>query len=225
MQLLFWREPLRFKVPGRDLPDDALMQAQEEEVLKLEEYDRIAEEGWDKFYYEEYVYRITNYEAGQVPQEMKRLESFAQDCQKEWAKRGVQCMFGSADPHPFFKLSLARSMVKFTEDLYYQPEKVERALRRMTEETITLLLNGAKQSGIKISLLAEERASAFYYPLWVFEKFWWPYTVQIVDALWSEGIAQDAPDTDWGKTFLILNSSKGSFILRLYMTYFQPMRF
>ena len=62
MQLLFWRQPLRFKTPGRDLPDDVLMQAFEEEVLKIEDYDRIIEEGWDKFYYEEYLYRITDWQ-------------------------------------------------------------------------------------------------------------------------------------------------------------------
>jgi uroporphyrinogen-III decarboxylase len=37
-------------------------------------------------------------------------------------------------------------------------------------------------------MLTEERASAFFYPPAVFERFWWPYTREIVDAFWAEGI-------------------------------------
>jgi Uroporphyrinogen decarboxylase (URO-D) len=217
MQILFWRQPLRFKVPGRDLPEDALMQAYEEEVLKIEDYDRIIEEGWEKFYYEEYVYRITNYETGQVPKVMEELLSFANKATEEWAKRDVQPLVGSADPHPFFKLSLGRSMIRFTEDLYYRPEIVEKALKRMTDETISLLIDGCKKTGIKIALFAEERASGFYYPMKIFERFWWPYTVRIVDALWSAGIVTGMHlDTNWDKNIPYFKQlPRGSYILEL----------
>ena len=216
-QTLFWKQPLRFLVPGKDLPGDQVMQALEEEVLQIEEYDRIAQEGWDKFYYDEYVYRITDYAPGQVPQVMADLEAWAGEALKGWEERGVQSLYGSADPHPFFKLSLARSLIKFTEDLYYRPEMVERALKPMVEETIKMLLDGCKQTGINITLLVEERAAAYYYPLHVFERFWWPYTVQIVDALFSEGIVTAMHlDTDWTKNLPYFKQlPKGSYILQL----------
>jgi len=189
MQLLFWRQPLRFKTPGKDLPDDVLMQAVEEEVLKIEDYDRILEEGWDKFFYGEYLYRITDWEQPNgVQDKMKEMESLAEKAAQEWEKRDVKCFGAAADTHPFFKLSLARSLVKFTEDMYYRPEIVDRVLQRMTDETIPPLIEGCKKTGIKVALIGEERSSAFYYPLHIFERFWWPYLVQIVDALWSEGI-------------------------------------
>jgi uroporphyrinogen-III decarboxylase len=90
--------------------------------------------------------------------------------------------------HPFFCLSLMRSLVPFTEDLYYDPEPVERALRKMTADLIPKQIDMVKSSGVDLWLLVEERASGFLYPPAVFERFWWPYTRQIVDAFWSEGI-------------------------------------
>ena len=37
-------------------------------------------------------------------------------------------------------------------------------------------------------MLVEERAEAYFYPLKIFERFWWPYTKQIVETWSSEGI-------------------------------------
>ena len=221
MQLLFWRQPLRFKTPGRDLPDDVLMQAFEEEVLKIEDYDRIIEEGWDKFYYEEYLYRITDWQPPNgVQEKMKEMESVATKAAKEWEKRDVKCLGATADIHPFFKLSLARSMVKFTEDMYYRPEIVDRVLQRMTDETIPPLIEGCRKTGINVALIGEERSSAFYYPLHIFERFWWRYLVQIVDALWSEGIVLFLHlDTCYDKNIPYFKQlPKGSVVLQLDST-------
>ena len=216
-QTLFWKQPLRFLVPGKDIPEDQVMQAFEREVLQVEEYGRIAEEGWDKFYYDEYVYRITDYPPGQVSPVMADLEAWAGQAVRVWDERDVKPLYGSADPHPFFKLCLARSLIKFTEDLYYRPEMVEMALKPMVEETIEALLKGCKQNESNITLLVDERASAFYYPLHIFERFWWPYTVQIVDALFSEGIVTAMHlDTDWSKNLPYFKQlPKGSYILQL----------
>jgi uroporphyrinogen-III decarboxylase len=91
-------------------------------------------------------------------------------------------------------------MVKFTEDLYYRPEMVEKALARMTEEFITFGLALCKDAGINIMKVVEERAGAFFYPLKIFERFWWPYTLQIAEAFWSEGIKISFHlDTCWDK--------------------------
>jgi uroporphyrinogen-III decarboxylase len=90
--------------------------------------------------------------------------------------------------HPFFSLSLMRSMVPFRQDLYYDPEPVERALRRLTADLIPSPIAMVKQSGVDLCMLTEERASAYFFPPAVFERFWWPYTREIVEAFWSEGI-------------------------------------
>jgi hypothetical protein len=218
MQIIFWQQPLAWKVPGRDLPDDYAMQVIEEEVLPISEYERITEEGWHKFYYEDYIYRITNLKKPDgVQKERDNIEKLAVIAEKEWGKRGVKNLCGSIDFHPFFKLSLMRSMVRFTEDLYYRGDQVERVLERMTDDMIPPLIETCKETGVKVAAFVEERASAYYYPLKVFERFWWPFTEKIVDALFSEGIVLVMHlDTDWGKNIPYFKKlPKGSVVLEL----------
>jgi uroporphyrinogen-III decarboxylase len=78
---------------------------------------------------------------------------------------------------------------------------VERALDKMTDEFIDFGTSLCRESGIKIRKTVEERAGAFFYPLEIFERFWWPYTKRIVDAFWSEGIRTSFRlDTGWDKS-------------------------
>ena len=180
--------PMKMRIPGKDLADDQTFQLDEQEILKPEDYDTIAEIGMEKFYYEDYLWRITDLRPDELPGTFERLvggvTSFANEC----ARRDTRMFFGADSLHPFFALSLMRSMVPFTQDLYYDPAPVERALQRMTADLIPSQIQMVKQTGIKLLLLVEERASGFFYPPAVFERFWLPYTRAIVEALWSEGI-------------------------------------
>jgi uroporphyrinogen-III decarboxylase len=119
--------------------------------------------------------------------------------------------------HPFFRLSLGRSMVKFTEDLYYNPDKIDKALKTMTREFIDTTINSSKMFDNDIALVVEERAGGFFYPPKVFERFWWPYTAEIVDALWSEGIVTWFHlDTSWDRNIPYFKQlPRGSAILAL----------
>ncbi len=85
-------------------------------------------------------------------------------------------------------------MVKFTEDLYYRPEMLERVLSKLTDEFITFGIDLCKGLGVKIMKIAEERAGAFFYPLRIFDKFWWRYTTRIVDAYCQRLIDEDGND-------------------------------
>ena len=106
----------------------------------------------------------------------------------EFIKRKVGIKFSISYFHPFFTLSLTRSLIKFTQDLYYRPELVENALETMTEDVIQAGINACKKTGFKWIYMPEERAEAAIYPLKIFERFWWPYTKRIVDAWHAEGI-------------------------------------
>jgi hypothetical protein len=180
--------PMKMRIPGKNLPDDEMFQLVEEEILKPEDYDKICEMGLDDFYYADYLWRITDLKPEDLPREIEALTASQIDFAMECAKRGIQSLFLGYALHPFFTLSLMRSMVSFTQDLYYNPKPVEKTLKRLTAELIPKQISIAKQSGINTCLLVEERASAFFYPLSIFERFWWPYTQDIVDAFWSEGI-------------------------------------
>jgi uroporphyrinogen-III decarboxylase len=138
----------------------------------------------------------------------------------ELDKRGVQLFLGAHEFHPFFRLSLMRSMVPFIQDLYYNPEPVERALKYMTAELIPKQISVAKASGVNSWLFTDERASGFYYPLSIFERFWWPYTQEVVDAFWSEGIVTIFHlDTCWDKNISYFKKlPRGSAIIQLDST-------
>jgi len=212
--------PMRMRIPGKDLPDDHIFQLAEEEVLRIEDYDKICDMGIDRFYYEDYLWRITDLKPEDLPKAIEGLQASFAQFMTECGKRGVQPFFLGYAIHPFFTLSLMRSMVPFTQDLYFNPEPVERALKHMTAELIPKQLSIVKQSGINVWLLTEERASAFYYPPSVFERFWWPYTMEIVDAFWSEGIVTVFHlDTCWDKNIPYFKKlPKGSAILELDST-------
>ncbi|MBW2400454.1 MAG: hypothetical protein JRG80_14425 [Deltaproteobacteria bacterium] len=180
--------PMKMKIPGRNLADDIPYQLDEVEIMKLEDYDKIADQGFERFFLDDYFGRLSD----MTPEEFQKEKNdmfmggalFLGECQK----RDIKPFFLSNMLHPFFKLSLMRSMVPFTQDLFYEPEPVLRALRRMTDDAIPKVLEMAKGTGISISMITEERASGFFYSPKFFERFWWPYTVEIVEACWSEGI-------------------------------------
>ena len=212
--------PMKIRVPGKDLPDDYIFQVVEEEILKPEEYDKIWEAGFGKFYYHDYLWRISDLKPAALPKVIEDVRASWSQFGMECSKRGIQLFYQAAEYHPFFRLSLMRSMVPFTQDLYYNPEPVERALRSMTAELISRQTSFAKASGLDRWFFVDERASGFYYPLSVFERFWWPYTEEIVDAFWSEGIVTIFHlDQCWDKNIPYFKKlPKGSAILHLDST-------
>lgn len=213
------RQPLRFLAPGRDLPDDAALQVHEAEVITLADYDLIADMGWARFFDEVLACRLIDGDRAQVEARIAPLEKLARDrCAPDWAARGVQPMYAAMDAHPFFALSLGRSLVRFTEDLYYRPKVVERVLPAMTRELIERFSRKVTASGIRGVLLGEERVSAFHYPPRIFERFWLPYTIQIVEAMWSMGVVTTFHlDTDFGKNlpYFRQHLPRGSYVLQL----------
>jgi uroporphyrinogen-III decarboxylase len=214
-------QPLKMRIPGRDLSDDDSFQVDEQEILKPADYHTIAEIGMEQFYYEDYLWRITDLEPDQLPGSIENLVSGFELLVKECSRRATQPFFVGHSLHPFFTLSLMRSLVPFTQDLYYNPEPVERALKRMTGDVLPKQIGMIKQSGIDLWLLTEERASGFFYPPAIFERFWWPYTQEIVDAAWSEGIVTVFHlDQCWDKNIPYFKAlPRGSAVLELVAAY------
>ena len=189
---------LKTRMPSKESPE---IQILEEELNTYEDYEIIAEIGWAKYAKGHLIPRIGDLKTKEDVDNLRaELVSGSLKGIEEYRKRGAHFLFPTLYMHPFFMLSLSRSMVKFTEDLYYRPEMVERALKKMTEEFIRFGMLLCEGSGIKTMGLVEERAGAFFYPLRIFERFWWPYTLQIVDAFHSKGMkVWFHVDTCWDK--------------------------
>ncbi len=177
------------------------LQILETENMRREDYDLVGEIGWAEFVSQHLIPRVSD--AGTAGQWADRaVDIFGALIQSvsDFKARGASLTYSSWSFHPFFQLSLVRSMVKFTEDLYYHPEKVESALRAAVPLFIERAVGFCKATGVMIANCTEERAGGFFYPPKVFERFWWPYTLEIVDALWSEGIVTWFHlDTCWDK--------------------------
>lgn len=195
--------PMKMRIPGIDTDENDIFQLLEEEVLKPEDYEKICEVGIDEFYYDDFLHRISDLTEEDVAKAHEQLVVTGAQYIEELEKRDIRSLFFTYDNHPFFRLSLMRSLVPFTQDLYYNPEPVDRVLRKMTDDLIAKFLPAAinsKALGINSWLFIEERASAYHYPPHVFERFWWPYTKDIVDAFWAEGIVTIFHlDTCWDK--------------------------
>ena len=91
----------------------------------------------------------------------------------------------------------------------YSPEKNFRMQRRplrleSIDDLIEVSIKSVKDmgvsapAGIPAKSLVMERGGAFYYPLRIFERFEWPYTRKLVEALLAEGIMPILHfDQDW----------------------------
>ncbi|SHL07694.1 Uroporphyrinogen decarboxylase (URO-D) [Desulfatibacillum alkenivorans DSM 16219] len=215
------RYPMEVKEPGTDTPDDYVIQLHEREVLFYDDYDRIAELGYRKFFDDEVIFRISNYTPESLHEAKKQVVKTIMKAKTLWEQRDVNLYYTFGDIVPFFTLSLGRSLIRFTEDLYYKPEKIHNALRRMTDDIIEQGLKAAKHSDRKINFLVCERGSAYHYPLDIFEKFWMNYVKEIIEAWFAEGIITNFHlDTDWTKNLPSFkkNLPKHSFILELDST-------
>jgi len=179
----------KVKAPGQELPDNYFAQFDEGEWMKIEDYKTVSDIGWSKFVSDEYIYRISDWTAEDVIKARNEILNLIVKARMEWVeKRNVGLRTGDYRVHPFFTLSLNRSLLKFTQDLYYRPELVETALDTMTDEFIQVVKAQCKNNDGNVVFIPEERAEGAIYPLKIFERFWWPYTKRIVESLNDEGI-------------------------------------
>jgi uroporphyrinogen-III decarboxylase len=176
-------------------------QMHEYEVWTAEEYPLLIELGVGRFVMEHLIQRVWEDVSQEKLVELRRKSSaLGSRFRQEARTRGAFIWTISSAVHPFFWLSLTRSMMKFTEDLFLRPEMVDRAMQRIVPEWIGYAIAACKARSSRIWFFSEERAGGFFYSLEMFERFWWPYTVEIVDALWSEGIVCAFHlDTCWDK--------------------------
>jgi uroporphyrinogen-III decarboxylase len=212
--------PMKIRIPGMDLPDDYVFQLLEEEIFKPEDYDKLYEMGFNGFYFQDYLWRVATFRPDEMAGIIEEVKTYGALFMQESFKRNLAVTGSGFFMHPFFLLSLMRSMVKFTEDLYYNPDIVERVLQKLTNDVIEANIALVRQTGLKGLCIVEERASAFYYPLSVFEKFWWPYTKQMVEVFWEEGIHTSFHlDTPWDKNLPYFKElPRGSYTLGLDST-------
>lgn len=172
----------RVKVPGRDLPDDELWQVDEVELMTVEDFDVIAEDGfapWLERYYEE-----------RLPGNVEAFNRFAKtipDALAMCRDKGVVPFTPAVVTIPYEYFCGGRSMKAFLIDLFRHPDRVEAAM----EAALPVLIERARGLIRAFDLMGVwvggwRSASEFVSPRF-WDRFVFPYYKQMVDAVIEEG--------------------------------------
>ena len=172
----------KVKVPGRDLPDDQLWQVDEAEIMKLEDYDGIVEEGfapWLERYYNE-----------RLPGSLEAMAAFAATIPDALAlcrERGVVPFTPAVATIPYEYFCGGRSMKEFLLDLFRHGDQVQAAMDAALPvliENMRQVIRGLGLMGLWIG--GWRSASEFVSPrLW--NRFVFPYFKAMVEAAVEEG--------------------------------------
>ena len=97
-------------------------------------------------------------------------------------------------------------------------------MKVVNEYQIEQNLKAIELSGTKAIEYTDERASAYMFPLKIFERFWLPYAIEFVEAMWSKGVVTVLHcDTNWIKNIPYFKEfPKGSLCVQFDST--TPMR-
>jgi hypothetical protein len=191
------------KLPGYELGDDEIWQMDEKEVMSLEDYDFIAENGWSAYLrkiYPRLGYRIP------ADRLTARLEEAAQQQVKDilkWEERGIPPVYGGAGYTPAFEaLSYTRSLKTCLMDLRRHPDRVLAAIEVIEAESVANALAGAERlrsstrQGFMAMTVGFSRSC--FLRLDYFEKFVWPYLKKAVETFIAHGITPNLHcDGDW----------------------------
>lgn len=196
-----WRisaAPTRMRFPGRGgVPDDAQIQAMEQEIMTVEDYDTIINRGWNGFC-EEFLPRVTGRPLEKIDALQKLILSISLEDMRAWNEHGVMVIGGAAPWSCDMILSVCRTLTQFTLDLHRRPYKVEAAMDAMMPDLIQNTIDDIKATGNPWVFMPLERGSGFFYPLKIFERFVFPYLKRMVDSFASEGFMTILHfDTDW----------------------------
>lgn len=181
------------KLPGRELPEDALWQLDEKEVMTVADYDTILNKGWSPFL-QDYLVNRLHFPLGQLMEELAQTPQFV----KNFEDAGYMIyspIIGTAVPE---LLGGGRSMPKFMHDLYKIPDKVEAVLDVIQKESLETLRQQIRATNSSIVFMSPARgASEFFSPkLW--KRFVWKYLKETVDVIIEEGAAADIHiDSNW----------------------------
>lgn len=193
----FANAPVRNLIPGKELPDDALLQIDEKELFSREDYNRIASLGWNGFWDSHYETLGDKSMARLAKIQNSLMERYCRE-KKICEDKGIPVLLGAAVDSVLMAFSLCRTLTHFTMDLYEAPDKVQAAMDASCDDLIRNTLDTIKITKGRFVFIVLERGSGAIYRPEIFERFEWPYLQRFVDAFVSEGLTPWLHlDTDW----------------------------
>ncbi len=193
---------LKTLLPGKELPDNTPNQIIEEEVMLLEDYDYVIQNGLNAFM-ERLMQRMN---PGLPPKEERDRQAeeqsqMAKAIRDKWQARGITFLSGGCTgigSHPFETFSFHRSLAKFSMDLRRTQDKVKAAVQACVPDIIANLKKAADDTGCRRVLFTNSRGSSTFINNKTFEDIVLPSWLEIVDALDKADIdVAFHCDSDW----------------------------
>lgn len=184
----------KVRVPGVDLPPDAMWQVDEMELMTRKDYDLILDRGWPAFFEAFMKERIfDDVPPDRLPPEWKSL-----DVREAWAEHGVPVLSGGDVTTPIELLCGARSLEPFCFDLIEIPDKVEAVMNAVVPHLATDTVRQAKQRGYPAVWVGGWRGAPPLFSPEMWHRFVWPYFHRLVHEVVDGGlIAILHLDSDW----------------------------
>jgi uroporphyrinogen-III decarboxylase len=190
-------------VPGVELPDDAMYQVAESELMKAEDYDRILHQGWPDFYHLFMRERVLN----DVPPERLPSAQPSVGVRAAWASQGIPVLSGGTVSLPFELLCGGRSLSRFFVDLMTIPDRVQEVMDAMMPHLVEHTCRKAKTEGYPIVWIGGWRSASNMISLPMWERFVWPYFEKAVNEVVNSGlIALLHLDSDWTRDLAFFRS-------------------
>ena len=185
----------RVAIPGREVPADSLWQILEAEVMTVEDYDRIIEQGW-KAFMASYLPRVVDM-AEFLPAIHWMIENIPRTVQK-YREHGFVVVSAPGGNIPFELLCGGRSMARFYLDLYRRPDKVQAAMDVMMPDLIAEAVEGTRAAGTLGGWIGGFRAASGLIAPKTWNRFVFPYYLQMVNAMSDNGLVSILHwDQDW----------------------------
>jgi uroporphyrinogen decarboxylase len=186
-------EGLHYKLPGRELGEDELFQLIEEEVMLREDYERILKDGYARWNLDYFVRLDPSLPAGARGRLILTLKFIRMGLRirgnaARLEKRGVPPAFYGAIYPPFDFFSLARSINKFSLDLYDCPELVQKACEASLEPALASSMQPLMATGGKRVNIYPMRSSATFINPKMFEKFALEHLKRMTEFFVKKGI-------------------------------------
>ncbi|KAA8674592.1 uroporphyrinogen decarboxylase family protein [Clostridium sp. HV4-5-A1G] len=183
----------KFKIPGRELPEGSLWQADEKELMKPEDYDVIISKGYEKFLNKFLIDKMDN-----LPNKLHNNMKCVPGAMKRLSESGIVPYVGSIFAIPYESFCGGRTMTRFTTDLFKIPDKVQAVM----DVAIEYIIKDVKKQIAAIKPLSVWiggwRTASVFLSSRLWQKFVWPYFKRLTDVIIEEGVVPIFHlDSDW----------------------------
>jgi hypothetical protein len=174
----------KVRVPGIDLPPDEMWQVLESELMMREDYDRILDVGWKRFFkgfLSNHVLNDANPDL--LPENQEEVDDLGL-----WAEQGVPVLDGGDVTTPFELLCGGRSLEKFFMDLIEIPDKVQAVMEEIVPCLGKDVVENVSKQGYPVAWVGGWRTAPSMISPEMWERFVWPYFKRLVNEVIDEGL-------------------------------------